>query len=214
MLLCCMCVSVFPQQLLTQASTKKAFSVSVLPRLFVLPHRGHSDPSAQLDRQASVRRNTCQTHTQICLCCWPLSTNKHQGFKKKSYENVYVQLCKQVPTLCCCFLWCPGMTEREKQVMMKLKEVVDKQRDEIRAKDRELTLKNEDIEAVRPRPLCLSSRSCQLLKLGEGGHFRSIIRTVINNGKSHLILRRSMFISIVHNISKKIFTRKQRKKNI
>ena len=43
----------------------------------------------------------------------------------------------------------PGMTEREKQVMKKLKEVVDKQRDEIRAKDRELTLKNEDIEAVR-----------------------------------------------------------------
>ncbi|XP_038142954.1 RILP-like protein 1 isoform X6 [Cyprinodon tularosa] len=42
-----------------------------------------------------------------------------------------------------------GMTEREKQVMMKLKEVVDKQRDEIRAKDRELTLKNEDIEALQ-----------------------------------------------------------------
>lgn len=41
------------------------------------------------------------------------------------------------------------MTERERQVMKKLKEVVDKQRDEIRAKDRELTLKNEDIEAVR-----------------------------------------------------------------
>lgn len=35
--------------------------------------------------------------------------------------------------------------------MKRLKEVVDKQRDEIRAKDRELTLKNEDIEAVRPR---------------------------------------------------------------
>ena len=33
--------------------------------------------------------------------------------------------------------------------MKKLKEVVDKQRDEIRAKDRELTLKNEDVEAVR-----------------------------------------------------------------
>lgn len=46
-------------------------------------------------------------------------------------------------------LWFPGMTERERQVMKKLKEVVDKQRDEIRAKDRELTLKNEDIEAVR-----------------------------------------------------------------
>lgn len=41
------------------------------------------------------------------------------------------------------------MTERERQVMKKLKEVVDKQRDEIRAKDRELTLKNEDVEAVR-----------------------------------------------------------------
>lgn len=35
--------------------------------------------------------------------------------------------------------------------MKKLKEVVDKQRDEIRAKDRELTLKNEDIEAVSDR---------------------------------------------------------------
>lgn len=42
-----------------------------------------------------------------------------------------------------------GMSERERQVMKKLKEVVDKQRDEIRAKDRELTLKNEDVEAVR-----------------------------------------------------------------
>lgn len=42
-----------------------------------------------------------------------------------------------------------GMTERERQVMKKLKEVVDKQRDEIRAKDREITLKNDDIEAVR-----------------------------------------------------------------
>lgn len=41
-----------------------------------------------------------------------------------------------------------GMSERERQVMKKLKEVVDKQRDEIRAKDRELTLKNEDVEAV------------------------------------------------------------------
>ncbi|CAG5867728.1 unnamed protein product [Menidia menidia] len=41
------------------------------------------------------------------------------------------------------------MTEIEKQVMLKLKEVVDKQRDEIRAKDRELALKNEDIEALQ-----------------------------------------------------------------
>ncbi|KAL0965761.1 hypothetical protein UPYG_G00285390 [Umbra pygmaea] len=42
-----------------------------------------------------------------------------------------------------------GMSERERLVMKKLKEVVDKQRDEIRAKDRELTLKNEDIEALQ-----------------------------------------------------------------
>lgn len=43
--------------------------------------------------------------------------------------------------------------------MKKLKEVVDKQRDEIRAKDRELTLKNEDIEAVRPHSQYLVWRS-------------------------------------------------------
>ena len=47
----------------------------------------------------------------------------------------------------------PGMSERERQVMKKLKEVVDKQRDEIRAKDRELGLKNEDVEAVSDEPL-------------------------------------------------------------
>nr|XP_060468105.1 RILP-like protein 1 isoform X2 [Panthera onca] len=41
-----------------------------------------------------------------------------------------------------------GMSERERQVMKKLKEVVDKQRDEIRARDRELGLKNEDVEAI------------------------------------------------------------------
>ncbi|XP_029025074.1 RILP-like protein 1 isoform X6 [Betta splendens] len=42
-----------------------------------------------------------------------------------------------------------GMSERERQVMKRLKEVVDKQRDEIRAKDRELALRNEDIEALQ-----------------------------------------------------------------
>ncbi|XP_014339706.1 RILP-like protein 1 isoform X2 [Latimeria chalumnae] len=42
-----------------------------------------------------------------------------------------------------------GMSERERQVMKKLKEVVDKQRDEIRAKDRELGLRNDDIEALQ-----------------------------------------------------------------
>lgn len=41
------------------------------------------------------------------------------------------------------------MSEKEKQGMKKLQDLVDKQRDDIRAKDHELTLKNEDIEAVR-----------------------------------------------------------------
>lgn len=34
-------------------------------------------------------------------------------------------------------------------MMKKLQDFVDKQRDEIRAKDHELTLKNEDVDAVR-----------------------------------------------------------------
>ncbi|XP_047447891.1 RILP-like protein 1 [Mugil cephalus] len=42
-----------------------------------------------------------------------------------------------------------GMSEKEKQAMKKLKDLVDKQRDEIRAKDRELALRNEDVEALQ-----------------------------------------------------------------
>lgn len=42
-----------------------------------------------------------------------------------------------------------GMSEKEKQVMKKLKDLVDKQRDENRAQDHELTQKNEDIEAFQ-----------------------------------------------------------------
>nr|XP_046206745.1 RILP-like protein 1 isoform X1 [Oncorhynchus gorbuscha] len=42
-----------------------------------------------------------------------------------------------------------GVSERECQVMKKLKVVVDKQRDEIRDKDHELKLKNEDLEALQ-----------------------------------------------------------------
>ncbi|XP_028270370.1 RILP-like protein 1 [Parambassis ranga] len=42
-----------------------------------------------------------------------------------------------------------GMSEKERQVMKKLKDLVDKQRDEIRAKDHELTLRNEDVEALQ-----------------------------------------------------------------
>lgn len=42
-----------------------------------------------------------------------------------------------------------GVSEKEQQMMKKLKNLVDKQRDEIRAKDHELTVRNDDIEAVR-----------------------------------------------------------------
>uniref|UniRef100_A0A3P8UHB6 RILP-like protein 1 n=1 Tax=Amphiprion percula TaxID=161767 RepID=A0A3P8UHB6_AMPPE len=42
-----------------------------------------------------------------------------------------------------------GMSEKERQVMKKLKDLVDKQRDEIRAKDHELILRNEDVDALQ-----------------------------------------------------------------
>ncbi|KAL0979384.1 hypothetical protein UPYG_G00184370 [Umbra pygmaea] len=42
-----------------------------------------------------------------------------------------------------------GMAERERQMMKKLKEVVNKQRDEVRDKDYELNLKNEDLKALQ-----------------------------------------------------------------
>nr|XP_057926099.1 RILP-like protein 1 [Doryrhamphus excisus] len=42
-----------------------------------------------------------------------------------------------------------GTSEEERQVTKNLKDLVDKQRDEIRAKDHELILKNDDIEALQ-----------------------------------------------------------------
>uniref|UniRef100_G3NZW9 RILP-like protein 1 n=1 Tax=Gasterosteus aculeatus aculeatus TaxID=481459 RepID=G3NZW9_GASAC len=42
-----------------------------------------------------------------------------------------------------------GMSEKDKQVMKKLMDSVNKQRDEIRARDHELTLKNEDVDALQ-----------------------------------------------------------------
>lgn len=52
--------------------------------------------------------------------------------------------------------------------MKKLKEVVDKQRDEIRAKDRELGLKNEDVEAVSEEPRPRVHPPCQQIMRGDG----------------------------------------------
>ncbi|KAG8515012.1 RILP-like protein 1 [Galemys pyrenaicus] len=68
-----------------------------------------------------------------------------------------------------------GMSERERQVMKKLKEVVDKQRDEIRAKDRELGLKNEDVEA-------LQQQQTRLMKINHD--LRHRITVVEAQGKS------------------------------
>ncbi|KAM7416697.1 hypothetical protein PAMA_018655 [Pampus argenteus] len=42
-----------------------------------------------------------------------------------------------------------GMFEKERQVIKKLNNLVDKQRDEIRSKDHELTVRNEDVEALQ-----------------------------------------------------------------
>lgn len=42
-----------------------------------------------------------------------------------------------------------GLSEKEKQMVQKLNDLVEKQRDVIRAKEQELTLRNEDVEAVR-----------------------------------------------------------------
>lgn len=68
-----------------------------------------------------------------------------------------------------------GMTERERQVMKKLKEVVDKQRDEIRAKDRELTLRNDDVEA-------LQQQMSRLMKINQDVRHR--VSVVEAQGKS------------------------------
>ena len=62
--------------------------------------------------------------------------------------------------------------------MKKLKEVVDKQRDEIRAKDRELTLKNEDVEAVRACPRSVTNPYIDISRM--------ILSTVSNSDLIHI----------------------------
>ncbi|XP_035291493.1 RILP-like protein 1 isoform X4 [Anguilla anguilla] len=69
-----------------------------------------------------------------------------QAENKSLLTNLSVQDC---PTLEEELQRQEGVSERERQVMKRLKEVVDKQRDEIRARDRELTLRNEDVEALQ-----------------------------------------------------------------
>ena len=52
--------------------------------------------------------------------------------------------------VCVCVCSCVDRVQRqEREVMLKLKEVVDKQRDELRAKVQEITTISKEVEAVR-----------------------------------------------------------------
>ncbi|CAL9687132.1 unnamed protein product [Knipowitschia caucasica] len=42
-----------------------------------------------------------------------------------------------------------GVPEKEREVLQKLKELVDKQRDELRSTEHELSLRNDDVEALQ-----------------------------------------------------------------
>lgn len=140
----------------THTDTKDAFSVSDDEPVLSLrqrPFRGFTQrpqsPCLSVDRPASVyvtpaRDTHTHTHADHGFLCTTLLINTDY----KRHRCSCVCLCVRSLSVLSS-LWFLGMTERERQVMKKLKEVVDKQRDEIRAKDRELTLKNEDIEAVR-----------------------------------------------------------------
>lgn len=76
-------------------------------------------------------------------CC--LSDNTIAKKKKKrDFSNIIVTLISLIM-----FFLLAQTSEKESQVIQKLKVLVDKQRDEIRAKDHELTLRNGDVEAVR-----------------------------------------------------------------
>ncbi|XP_034152097.1 RILP-like protein 1 [Esox lucius] len=55
-----------------------------------------------------------------------------------------------------------GVSEREHQVMMKLKDMVDKQRGDIQEKDHELNLKNEDLKALQLQHHCLRKINLEL----------------------------------------------------
>ena len=60
---------------------------------------------------------------------------------------VYVCVCVCV---CVCARACADRVQRqEREVMLKLKEVVDRQRDELRAKVQQLTTVAKEVEAVR-----------------------------------------------------------------
>lgn len=62
--------------------------------------------------------------------------------------------------MCVCML--DRVQRQEREVMLKLKQVVDKQRDELRAKAQEVTTISKEVEAVRRRtdPSCKHSSTC------------------------------------------------------
>lgn len=62
------------------------------------------------------------------------------------------------------FQRCSGMLEKERQIVKKLQDLVEKQRDEIRAKDHELASRSEDVEAVRAETKRTSDRRAQMFR--------------------------------------------------
>lgn len=69
--------------------------------------------------------------------------------------------------------------EKDSQVTKKLKDVVDKQRDEIRAKDHELAVRYEDIEAVRVYPIYTTAGDIQSLEIPSLSRISLIVYRVL-----------------------------------
>ncbi|XP_012878507.1 PREDICTED: RILP-like protein 1 [Dipodomys ordii] len=142
--------------------------VRVLEILEVLVSRHHVAPELdelrlELDRLRVERMDRIEKERKhqkvgggpraelVALCPGPRGLVAGLNFSQDSARLVPVAGPWELltPGLSSAFPLPAGMSERERQVMKKLKEVVDKQRDEIRAKDRELGLKNEDVEALQ-----------------------------------------------------------------
>lgn len=63
-------------------------------------------------------------------------------------ENCLHRLFKNMAILYIWFLFLDRTQRQEREVMLKLKEVVDKQRDELRAKVQEISSMSKEVEAV------------------------------------------------------------------
>lgn len=68
---------------------------------------------------------------------------------KKSDNSAILYLCFPPPLNIMCLLFLDRTQRQEREVMLKLKGVVDKQRDELRAKVQEIATVSKEVEAVR-----------------------------------------------------------------